>query len=356
MRKCVRSPPLDEKKLYRNLAPRAPHQKMPPKKRKAETTELDEMDRELFTKFRAAASCVSGLYTSSLNLQKRAFNGGARHTTGKLLQWAENKLASGEPNISARDLINALQAELVVLQGEDSALSSAAAAVGDASNAGGGAAHWSGNTNDRAVGAGGGEGRQAGVTSPRSIRYVRGLSPQTMGSTFAATRVSCVRQKRITKSHVYSVWRNAKTNDHIQPDNPNTLNINPKPEHPPTPRNTNKRSAPSWGRLSRRRPGRPRGPPGKVPVPRTTTPRRRRPETGWMTIEPGGGVVGGAIDVPCSNTNSTTRQRARGGCHRFTFVLDLELLLSHAQKSAAHKNPVFDRQMPRGSSPTSRGA
>lgn len=156
MRKCVRSPPLDEKKLYRNLAPRAPHQKMPPKKRKAETTELDEMDRELFTKFRAAASCVSGLYTSSLNLQKRAFNGGARHTTGKLLQWAENKLASGEPNISARDLINALQAELVVLQGEDSALSSAAAAVGDASNAGGGAAHWSGNTNDRAVGAGGG--------------------------------------------------------------------------------------------------------------------------------------------------------------------------------------------------------
>lgn len=203
---------------------------------------------------------------------------------------------------------------------------------------------------------GGGEGRQAGVTSPRSIRYVRGLSPQTMGSTFAATRVSCVRQKRITKSHVYSVWRNAKTNDHIQPDNPNTLNINPKPEHPPTPRNTNKRSAPSWGRLSRRRPGRPRGPPGKVPVPRTTTPQRRRPETGWMTIEPGGGVVGGAIDVPCSNTNSTTRQRARGGCHRFTFVLDLELLLSHAQKSAAHKNPVFDRQMPRGSSPTSRGA
>jgi len=117
VRKCVRSPPLDEKKLYRNLAPRAPHQKMPPKKRKAETTELDEMDRELFTKFRAAASCVSGLYTSSLNLQKRAFNGGARHTTGKLLQWAENKLASGEPNISARDLINALQAELVVLQG-----------------------------------------------------------------------------------------------------------------------------------------------------------------------------------------------------------------------------------------------
>lgn len=172
MRKCVRSPPLDEKKLYRNLAPRAPHQKMPPKKRKAETTELDEMDRELFTKFRAAASCVSGLYTSSLNLQKRAFNGGARHTTGKLLQWAENKLASGEPNISARDLINALQAELVVLQGEDSALSSAAAAVGDASNAGGGAAHWSGNTNDRAAGAGGG-GRAAGRSHVSAVDSVR---------------------------------------------------------------------------------------------------------------------------------------------------------------------------------------
>jgi hypothetical protein len=172
VRKCVRSPPLDEKKLYRNLAPRAPYQKMPPKKRKAETTELAEMDRELFTKFRAAASCVSGLYTSSLNLQKRAFNGGARHTTGKLLQWAENKLASGEPNISARDLINALQAELVVLQGEDSALSSAAAAVGDASNAGGGAAHWSGNTNDRAAGAGGG-GRAAGRSHVSAVDSVR---------------------------------------------------------------------------------------------------------------------------------------------------------------------------------------
>lgn len=169
---------MDEKKLYRNLAPRAPHQKMPPKKRKAETTELDEMDRELFTKFRAAASCVSGLYTSSLNLQKRAFNGGARHTTGKLLQWAENKLASGEPNISARDLINALQAELVVLQGEDSALSSAAAAVGDASNAGGGAAHWSGNTNDRAAGAGGG-GRAAGRSH---VSAVDSEYEQTLGA------------------------------------------------------------------------------------------------------------------------------------------------------------------------------
>mgnify|MGYP002807606743 CR=1 FL=1 len=76
---------MDEKKLYRNLAPRAPHQKMPPKKRKAETTELDEMDRELFTKFRAAASCVSGLYTSPLNPQKRALNGRARPTLGRPL-------------------------------------------------------------------------------------------------------------------------------------------------------------------------------------------------------------------------------------------------------------------------------
>ena len=69
---------------------------MGPKKRKAESTGLDEMDRELYQRFRAAASSVSALYTSSLNLQKRAFNGGARHTTEKLLQWALSQQASGE--------------------------------------------------------------------------------------------------------------------------------------------------------------------------------------------------------------------------------------------------------------------
>ena len=98
---------------------------MGPKKRKAESTGLDEMDRELYQRFRAAASSVSALYTSSLNLQKRAFNGGARHTTEKLLQWALSQQASGEKTISASDLIQALQAELVVLEGEDACLAAA---------------------------------------------------------------------------------------------------------------------------------------------------------------------------------------------------------------------------------------
>ena len=117
---------------------------MGPKKRKAESTGLDEMDRELYQRFRAAANSVSSLYTSSLNLQKRAFNGGARHTTEKLLQWALSQQASGEKTINASDLIQALQAELVVLEGEDACL----AAAGDSS---GGVAPWT--PSDRAAGA-----------------------------------------------------------------------------------------------------------------------------------------------------------------------------------------------------------
>ena len=117
---------------------------MGPKKRKAESTGLDEMDRELYQRFRAAANSVSSLYTSSLNLQKRAFNGGARHTTEKLLQWALSQQASGEKTISASDLIQALQAELVVLEGEDACL----AAAGDSP---GGVAPWT--PSDRNAGA-----------------------------------------------------------------------------------------------------------------------------------------------------------------------------------------------------------
>ena len=117
---------------------------MGPKKRKAESTGLDEMDRELYQRFRAAANSVSSLYTSSLNLQKRAFNGGARHTTEKLLQWALSQQASGEKTINASDLIQALQAELVVLEGEDACL----AAAGDLP---GGVAPWT--PSDRAAGA-----------------------------------------------------------------------------------------------------------------------------------------------------------------------------------------------------------
>jgi hypothetical protein len=48
-------------------------------------------------------------YTSSLNLQKRAFNSGARHTTEKLLRWALQQQESGEGVVNLPDLVNALQ-------------------------------------------------------------------------------------------------------------------------------------------------------------------------------------------------------------------------------------------------------
>ena len=81
------------------------------------------MDRELYGTFRTAANSISALYTSSLSLQKRAFNGGARHATERLLTWA---LAHGEGTLSASDLAAALQAELVVLEGEDAGMRAAA--------------------------------------------------------------------------------------------------------------------------------------------------------------------------------------------------------------------------------------
>ena len=98
-----------------------------PKKRKAEANGLDEMDRQLYGTFRTAANSISALYTSSLSLQKRAFNAGARHATERLLAWA---LSHGEGQLSAADLAAALQAELVVLEGEDAALQAAADGVG----------------------------------------------------------------------------------------------------------------------------------------------------------------------------------------------------------------------------------
>jgi len=72
-----------------------------PKKRKAEANGLDEMDRQLYGTFRTAANSISALYTSSLSLQKRAFNAGARHATERLLAWA---LSHGEGQLSAADL------------------------------------------------------------------------------------------------------------------------------------------------------------------------------------------------------------------------------------------------------------
>jgi hypothetical protein len=111
-----------------------------PKKRKAEANGLDEMDRQLYGTFRTAANSISALYTSSLSLQKRAFNAGARHATERLLAWA---LSHGEGQLSAADLAAALQAELVVLEGEDAALQAAADGVGGGVDQphGGGADH-----------------------------------------------------------------------------------------------------------------------------------------------------------------------------------------------------------------------
>ena len=111
-----------------------------PKKRKAEANGLDEMDRQLYGTFRTAANSISALYTSSLSLQKRAFNAGARHATERLLAWA---LSHGEGQLSAADLAAALQAELVVLEGEDAALQAAADGVGGGADQqhGGGADH-----------------------------------------------------------------------------------------------------------------------------------------------------------------------------------------------------------------------
>lgn len=142
---------------------------MGPKKRKAESTGLDEMDRELYQRFRAAASSVSALYTSSLNLQKRAFNGGARHTTEKLLQWALSQQASGEKTISASDLIQALQAELVVLEGEDACL----AAAGDSP---GGVAPWT--PSDRNAGATGRTRAHLAALDANSVRPISRVSPR----------------------------------------------------------------------------------------------------------------------------------------------------------------------------------
>ena len=131
------------------------------KKRKAEANGLDEMDRELYQKFRNAANAVSGLYTSSLNLQKRAFNGGARHTTEKLLQWALTQRENGEETISVPDLISALQAELVVLEGEDTCL----AAAGDTP---GGMGVWT--PADARRGGGGGRAQLANIDFNNMVR------------------------------------------------------------------------------------------------------------------------------------------------------------------------------------------
>ena len=55
------------------------------KKRRAESTGLDELERDLYSSFCAAASNMSHLYTSSVTHQKRAFVSGRKKSLVRAL-------------------------------------------------------------------------------------------------------------------------------------------------------------------------------------------------------------------------------------------------------------------------------
>ncbi|KAJ7564551.1 hypothetical protein O6H91_02G022200 [Diphasiastrum complanatum] len=90
------------------------------KKRKAEATGLDEVDRTLYSSFCSAANSISQLYTQAHNQQKLAFHAGERHFTERLCQWLRHWQNS---SIQVEEILRLVQDWLDAGSGDEMALS-----------------------------------------------------------------------------------------------------------------------------------------------------------------------------------------------------------------------------------------
>jgi len=87
------------------------------KKRKSVATQLDEVDRTMYSTFSSAASSLSQLYTQAMNQQKLSFQAGERHALENLYQWILRK-HEGDSSLSMADVVAHLQNEMDCV-GED---------------------------------------------------------------------------------------------------------------------------------------------------------------------------------------------------------------------------------------------
>ncbi|KAH6774694.1 nuclear receptor family 2 group C protein [Perilla frutescens var. frutescens] len=65
------------------------------KKRKADATRLDEVDRGMYTAFCSAANSLSQLYSQAVNHQRLSFQAGERHAMEKLYSWILRQQENG---------------------------------------------------------------------------------------------------------------------------------------------------------------------------------------------------------------------------------------------------------------------
>ncbi|KAJ6814713.1 uncharacterized protein M6B38_137885 [Iris pallida] len=91
------------------------------RKRKAEASRLDEVDRTMYSSFCSAANSLSQLYTQAMNHQKISFQAGERHALEKLYQWILRQHEEGS-RVTVTDIISRIQNE-IDYGGEDAAMS-----------------------------------------------------------------------------------------------------------------------------------------------------------------------------------------------------------------------------------------
>ncbi|KAJ6801953.1 uncharacterized protein M6B38_192780 [Iris pallida] len=91
------------------------------RKRKAEASRLDEVDRTMYSSFCSAANSLSQLYTQAMNHQKISFQAGERHGLEKLYQWILRQHEEGS-RVTTADIITHIQSE-IDYGGEDAAMS-----------------------------------------------------------------------------------------------------------------------------------------------------------------------------------------------------------------------------------------
>ncbi|CAO2834790.1 unnamed protein product [Amaranthus hypochondriacus] len=81
------------------------------KKRKSAASNLDEVDRTMYTTFCSAATSLSQLYTQAMNHQKLSFQAGERHGHEKLYHWILRQQETGV-RVTTMDILTFLQNEL----------------------------------------------------------------------------------------------------------------------------------------------------------------------------------------------------------------------------------------------------
>ncbi|KAL0907760.1 hypothetical protein M5K25_022195 [Dendrobium thyrsiflorum] len=91
------------------------------RKRKSDTTPLDEADRTLYSTFCSAANSLSQLYTHAMNHQKVAFQAGERQALEKLYQWIIKQHEEGS-RVTAADIVAHIENE-INYGGDDAAIS-----------------------------------------------------------------------------------------------------------------------------------------------------------------------------------------------------------------------------------------